>query len=155
MPEPDGPQPTVATFSQINVVVADMDATIAFYRSLGLDVPDAPEWPAGSGRRHTEVGRGPGPHLAFDNTEMARSWDAGLDDIRPGNTVVIGIALADRGEVDACFQRAADAGVRAAQAPCDAFWGARYAVVVDPDGHHVGLMSPIDESRRFDPALER
>lgn len=30
----------------------------------------------------------------------------------------------------------------------DAFWGARFAVVADPDGNEVGLMSPIDEERR-------
>jgi catechol 2,3-dioxygenase-like lactoylglutathione lyase family enzyme len=29
------------TFGHINVLVRDMDATIAFYRLLGLDVPDA------------------------------------------------------------------------------------------------------------------
>ena len=29
------------------------------------------------------------------------------------------------------------------QPPHDAFWGARYAIVEDPDGIAVGLMSPI------------
>jgi hypothetical protein len=29
------------------------------------------------------------------------------------------------------------------QPPYDAFWGARYAIVEDPDGIAVGLMSPI------------
>jgi uncharacterized glyoxalase superfamily protein PhnB len=29
----------------------------------------------------------------------------------------------------------------------DTFWGARYAVIEDPDGNHVGLMSPIDPER--------
>jgi hypothetical protein len=36
----------------------------------------------------------------------------------------------------------------------DAFWGARYAIVADPDGNDVGLMSPIDESRRTWPPEE-
>jgi len=40
------------------------------------------------------------------------------------------------------------AGFRAQQAPYDAFWGARYAVVEDPDGNAVGLMSPSDPDRR-------
>jgi uncharacterized glyoxalase superfamily protein PhnB len=34
------------------------------------------------------------------------------------------------------------------QPPYDAFWGARYAVVSDPDGNAVGIMSPIDPDRR-------
>jgi len=34
------------------------------------------------------------------------------------------------------------------QPPWDAFWGARYAVVEDPDGNAVGIMSAIDPDRR-------
>jgi uncharacterized glyoxalase superfamily protein PhnB len=40
------------------------------------------------------------------------------------------------------------------QPPFDAFWGARYAIVADPDGNDVGLMSPVDESRRTWPPEE-
>ena len=37
---------------------------------------------------------------------------------------------------------------RSQQPPFDAFWGARYAIVEDPDGNSVGLMSPVDPTRR-------
>jgi hypothetical protein len=37
------------------------------------------------------------------------------------------------------------------QEPSDAFFGARYAAVRDPGGNDVGLMSPIDQHRRFAP----
>jgi hypothetical protein len=46
------------------------------------------------------------------------------------------------------------AGYVGRQPPFDAFWGARYAIVADPDGNDVGLMSPIDESRRHWPPVE-
>ena len=39
-------------------------------------------------------------------------------------------------------------GVPVQQQPYDAFWGARYAVVSDPDGHGVGIMSPVDPALR-------
>jgi len=32
--------------------------------------------------------------------------------------------------------------------PYDAFWGSRFAVVTDPDGNAVGLMSPRDDAFR-------
>jgi hypothetical protein len=32
-----------------------------------------------------------------------------------------------------------------------AFFGARYAMVDDPDGHSIGLMSPIDADQEFIP----
>ena len=41
------------------------------------------------------------------------------------------------------------------QEPYDAFWGARYAVVSDPDGNGVGIMSPIDPAQRRDEPRER
>jgi uncharacterized glyoxalase superfamily protein PhnB len=43
------------------------------------------------------------------------------------------------------------AGYKGLQAPFDAFWGARYAVVEDPNGIAVGLMSPSDPNRRYWP----
>lgn len=44
------------------------------------------------------------------------------------------------------------AGHRGRLEPYDAFFGARYAMVDDPDGHAIGLMSPIDAARKFTPA---
>jgi hypothetical protein len=35
----------------------------------------------------------------------------------------------------------------------DAFFGARYAVVLDPDGNAVGLMGPTDPAARSMPSL--
>ena len=43
------------------------------------------------------------------------------------------------------------AGYAGQQPPYDAFWGARYAVVEDPDGNPVGLMSPLDPAYRSAP----
>jgi Glyoxalase/Bleomycin resistance protein/Dioxygenase superfamily len=67
-----------------------MDATVAFYRKLGLTIPT----PTGCGSIITA------------------------------------------------------AGYRGQQPPYDAFWGARYAVIEDPDGNAVGIMSPVDPDRR-------
>jgi uncharacterized glyoxalase superfamily protein PhnB len=40
---------------------------------------------------------------------------------------------------------------RGRQPPYDTFWGARYAIVEDPHGNHVGLMSPSDPARKSAP----
>ena len=48
--------------------------------------------------------------------------------------------------VDAAFARVTGAGFRAAKEPWDAFWGQRYAVVLDPDGNHVNLFAPLESS---------
>jgi uncharacterized glyoxalase superfamily protein PhnB len=126
---------------QLNLVVSDMEASVAFYRLLGVDVAQtAPQWQA-----HHRSGRA-GMDLDFDSARFARDWNAGST----GPAVVLGFKLSSREAVDAVFRRTRDAGYRAQQEPFDAFWGSRYAVVEDPDGNPVGLMSPIDPERRWE-----
>jgi uncharacterized glyoxalase superfamily protein PhnB len=56
--------------------------------------------------------------------------------------------------VDAAYGDLTGAGYAALQAPFDAFWGSRYAIVEDPDGIAVGLMSPPSaEFRSAPPAV--
>jgi len=143
---------TPPVFAQINLIVADMDATLGFYRRLGLGVADGPEWPPGSGARHASVTTSNGMRVEFDNAAMARIWHGGFEDtpVARGGTV-LGFALTTREAVDALYAALMAAGVRGRQKPYDGFWGARYAIVQDPDGNDVGLMSPIDPERRYAP----
>ena len=62
--------------------------------------------------------------------------------------VVLGFAVASREAVDEIYTDLTGAGHAARQPPYDALWGARYAIVEDPDGNNVGLMSPIEDSRK-------
>ena len=56
--------------------------------------------------------------------------------------------LPDRQAVDDRYAELISAGYRGRQPPFDAFWGSRYAIVADPDGNDVGLMSPVEVCRR-------
>lgn len=130
---------------QLSLVVTNMAETVAFYRLLGLDVPDAaPEW----ADVHRSAERRDGIDLAFDDAEFAKQWDRGWPG---GRGVVIGFSVSSREAVDALHKKLTEAGYRSQQPPWDAFWGARYAVVEDPEGRAVGLMSPIDPARRSAP----
>jgi catechol 2,3-dioxygenase-like lactoylglutathione lyase family enzyme len=139
------------TFGHINIFVRDIDATIAFYRLLGLDVPDAFDWPPGTGARHVEVRMPGGHYLAFDNHVMARIWNTRFDDERGEGNIVIGLLAGGRDDVDRIYRTVRDAGHEVGQPPYDAFWGPRYAIVIDPDGNQVGLKSPEDDERRYEP----
>jgi catechol 2,3-dioxygenase-like lactoylglutathione lyase family enzyme len=127
---------------QLNLVVSDMEASLAFYRLLGVEpVETSPEWEP----LHRSAPAG--VDLDFDSTRFARFWDAGSS----GPGVVIGFKVASPDAVDETFARLTGAGYRGRQEPFDAFWGARYAIVEDPDGNAVGLMSPVDPARRRPP----
>jgi catechol 2,3-dioxygenase-like lactoylglutathione lyase family enzyme len=138
-------------FDQVNLVTRDLEATLAFYRHLGLPVPAEPEeWPPGSGAHHVGVSL-PGVSVDFDDTAMATIWHAGVRAGHRGAGTVLGFSLPSRDAVDARYAELLEAGYPGRQPPYDAFWGARYAIVEDPDGRDVGLMSPIDPDRKFTP----
>lgn len=133
-------------FNQLNLVVADMAASVAFYRRLGLNIPDAvPEWAAH--HRTVEQEDDTGIDLDLDSIEFARTWDQGWSD-HPRRAGVLGFAVSTRDAVDDLYRDLTSAGYVGEQPPHDAFFGSRYAIVQDPDGNPVGLMSPRDASRR-------
>jgi catechol 2,3-dioxygenase-like lactoylglutathione lyase family enzyme len=131
---------------QVNLVVSDMEATVAFYRRLGLTIPDTD---AAFQAHHRSAQVPGGVDLDFDSSEFARRWDKGWKT----GAGVIGFKVDSRERVDAIYSDLTGAGYKGQQEPYDAFWGARYAIVEDPDGNAVGIMSPVDPSRRSDPAF--
>jgi uncharacterized glyoxalase superfamily protein PhnB len=132
------------TMSQLNLIVTDMDRTIAFYRLLGLDIDEA------AGAPHVAVTFANGTSIEFDVTTSIEYWDAGWSQAT-GGTAVIGFHLESAERVDELFVALVGAGHRAHQRPFDAFWGGRYAIVDDPDGYPVGLMGPVDDARKHWP----
>lgn len=132
-------------FNLVDIVAHDFDATLAFYRQLGAEVEDG--LPGESRHAHIHCGD---IEIHIDNEHHAglynSSWRVGAQ-----TRVVLGWSVATRDEVDATYAALTSAGHQGVQCPYDAFWGARYAIVADPDGHHIGIMSPPDEDRRHWP----
>ena len=133
-------------FHQLNIVADDFDATVAFYRLLGIRIEEAPRSP--DGIRHAKARTAEGLLLEFDNHVLAQTYNAAWRGSNPGSRTVIGFALATREAVDHRYAQLVDAGYEGLQPPYDAFWGQRYAVVADPGGNHIGLMSPQDDHYR-------
>jgi catechol 2,3-dioxygenase-like lactoylglutathione lyase family enzyme len=133
----------------LNVIVGDMQASLEFYRRLGVT-------PRGQGSpgAHVQLKMPGGFSLELDTAQSARTWHAGWRADPASARVVIGFALPSRQAVDERYAELTAAGYPGRQPPFDAHWGARYAIVADPDGNDVGLMSPIDESRRTLPSGE-
>ncbi len=131
---------------QVNLVVRDMPAMVVFYRRLGVGIDDPP---APWAPHHRTASTAEGFDLELDSQAFAATWNEGWrrDDAGP----VIGFRLPTRDGVDQTYADLTGAGYRGQQAPYDAFWGARFAVVEDPDGNSVGLMSPVDPARRTPP----
>jgi catechol 2,3-dioxygenase-like lactoylglutathione lyase family enzyme len=121
----------------IGLTVADMAASLAFYRRLGLDLPaDADREP------HAEVGLPGGLRLAWDTVETVRSFDPGWAPAT-GSRVALAFDCGTPEGVDARYAELTGAGYEGHLKPFDAFWGQRYAVVHDPDGNAVDLYAAV------------
>jgi predicted lactoylglutathione lyase len=131
-------------FVQLNLVSRDMDATMAFYRRLGVAIEAKP------GDPHVEARLADGVSIEWDSEASIRDWDSGWAGNSGGSTV-LGFSLPTREAVDEVYADLTGNGGRPHQPPYDALFGARYAIVDDPDGNPVGLMSPIDPDRRYWP----
>ena len=137
-------------FNQINLVVRDMAAMVVFYERLGVDFrPTIAPWD----RHHRALDERAvteGFDFDLDSQAFAPQWNAGWPEGRTGP--VLGFQLPTSEAVDATYDDLTSAGYAGQQPPSDALMGARYAVVVDPDGNSVGLMGPIDPERRSPPS---
>jgi catechol 2,3-dioxygenase-like lactoylglutathione lyase family enzyme len=124
---------------QVNLVVRDLARSLAFYRLLG--------WSAQPAGPHAAFIFDGGLRVELDEYEFAQVWNRGAT-APPGGGAVLVLTVGPRDEVDALTRRLTDAGHPVVQRPYDAFWGSRFAVVADPDGHQIALMSPIEDERR-------
>lgn len=120
----------------IGVVVSDMRASVRFYRLLGLDFPDDP----GEDDDHVEATTPGGLRVMLDTEELVKGFMP--DWTRPA-THSMGLAfLCDSpDDVNRTHQSLVAAGYRSKTDPWDAFWGQRYAQILDPDGHAVDLFA--------------
>jgi catechol 2,3-dioxygenase-like lactoylglutathione lyase family enzyme len=126
-----------AQLGGIGIVVSDMAKTLAFYRRMGLPVPDAAD-----GEGHVEVGLPGGLRLLFDTEDVIRSFHPDWTPVRGGRASLV-FGLPDPAGVDALHADLVAAGYSSELAPFDGFWGQRYAVVLDPDGNGVDLFAPL------------
>src|SRR5450432_2324273 len=85
---------------QVNLVVRDMDASAAFYRSLGLAIPDLdPAWD--DEHRSCEVPGG--VDFDLDSESFASMWDAGWPGSGGRGGVVLGFRVSTRAAVDTLY----------------------------------------------------
>jgi catechol 2,3-dioxygenase-like lactoylglutathione lyase family enzyme len=126
----------VPNLNAIGIVASDMARSIAFYRALGLDVPETPD------EGHVDTFLPNGVRFMLDTEETVRSF-------RPdwtretGNQLGIAFECDSPAEVDEVYDRLTRAGFEGEKEPWDAFWGQRYAQLRDPDGVGVDLYAAL------------
>lgn len=123
----------------IGIIVRDLAEAAAFYRLLGLEFPEP-----GPEEGHVEaVGPG-GMRIMLDTESLIQSlmpeWQAPVG----GHRVGLAFLCDSPEEVDRLCSDLQAKGAGVLKEPFDAFWGQRYAVVLDPSGNPVDLFAPLE-----------
>lgn len=127
-----------AQLDLIGIIVRDMSASLAFYRQLGLDIPAALD-----SEGHAEIVLPNGLRLAWDTHETIHMFDPDWQPPGGGHRMGLAFLCESAAEVDTLYATLTGQGYRTHKAPFDAFWGQRYAQVLDPDGNVVDLFAPL------------
>jgi catechol 2,3-dioxygenase-like lactoylglutathione lyase family enzyme len=123
----------------IGIVTSDMAASLAFYRRLGLDIPEGAD-----GEPHVEVTLPGGLRLAWDREDVIRSFDPSwAPPAGGGHRHGLAFLCDDAADVDATYTALVATGAEGHLPPWDAAWGQRYASLHDPDGCPVDLFAPL------------
>ncbi len=86
--------------------------------------------------------------MALDSIPLAKAYNQSFRKLPGGGQRRDRFSVATRRAVERDYAKLVRAGHKGLQPPFDAFWGSRYAIVADPDGNPVGLMSPVDAKKR-------
>ena len=119
----------------IGIVTRDMKSSVRFYRLLGVDVPDPVD-------DHLDATLPGGIRLMWDALELIRQLDPDWTEPK-GHRMSLAFECSSPGDVDATHARVVSAGFRSKKDPWDAFWGQRYAQVIDPDDNVVDLYAEL------------
>jgi uncharacterized glyoxalase superfamily protein PhnB len=119
----------------IGIIAQDCAASVAFYALLGVDFKQA------GGAEHFEASTPSGVRLMLDSVALIKSFHPEWK--KPsGSGVILCFKQASATDVDRLYAKLT-AGHRGVKEPWDAFWGQRYACVLDPDGNQIDLFAPL------------
>lgn len=129
-------------FDFIGIVTADLGASLAFYRALGVDVPSGQE-----GAPHAEAKLPGGMTLAWDPVSTIQGFMPGFELPSGENRIGFAFRAESPEEVDRAYAEIVRQYPAAGHtAPWDAPWGQRYSTVLDPDGNSIDLYAPLPSS---------
>lgn len=120
----------------VGITVRDLGKSLSFYRTLGLPIPEGQD-----NEHHVEFTSEDGYSIGFipESTMLHTNpnWQAPTGD----NRISLQFACASPAEVDDTYNRLISAGYQSFKEPWDAFWGQRFAQVIDPDGNNVAFFA--------------
>jgi uncharacterized glyoxalase superfamily protein PhnB len=117
----------------VGVIVDDMPRAAAFYRRLGLAVPEGAEE-----AEHVDIAMG-GITLFLNTSRSNAKWDPASG----GYRIVLEFYFPDAAALDAKYDELTGHGYQAHCAPYDVTPELRFGMIDDPDGNTILLSAPV------------
>jgi catechol 2,3-dioxygenase-like lactoylglutathione lyase family enzyme len=119
----------------IGIVSADLERSLHFYRLLGVEFARA-----GDSEHFEAATPTGGVRLMLDSVALVQKFEPDFKKVR-GSGFSLCFKQETRNKVDEVYGAITAAGFQGKKAPWDAFWGQRYACVLDPDGNQIDLFA--------------
>ena len=128
-----------------HLIVDNAGAALKFYKK-GLGATETMRMPAEDGKRilHAEIAVNGARVFVMDDFPEHNGGKRSTPDALSGTPVTLHL---DVSNCDAAVKRAVSAGAKVTLAPMDAFWGMRYAQVLDPFGHCWSFAHPLKKKK--------
>lgn len=126
------------TLDAVGIVATNIKNSIKFYRLLGLNFPDSNE-----GEDHVEAITPSGLRIMLDSESLMKklkpNWTKPL-----GQRTTLAFLCEAPAKVDELYLKIVQAGFEGEKEPWDAFWGQRYASILDPDGNSIDIFAALN-----------
>ncbi len=123
------------SLSALGMACKNVAQTIEFYKYLGLEFKQC-------GEEHFESELASGMRLMLDSYKLLKEINPNwVEPAHPG--ISLCFEQSSPSSVDQVYNELISSGYRGIKSPWDAFWGQRYASVLDPDGNQVDIFAAL------------
>jgi uncharacterized glyoxalase superfamily protein PhnB len=122
----------------VSITVKDLGKSLSFYCSLGLAIPEGQD-----NEQHVEYSSENGYSIGFIPEATMLHTDPSWTAPTGNNRIGFQFACSSAAEVDETYNKLIEAGHKSFKEPWDAFWGQRFAQVIDPDGNNVSFFAEL------------
>lgn len=126
------------SLNTVGMTVKDLGKSLSFYRTLGLAIPEGQD-----NEHHVEFTSEDGYSIGFIPESTMLQTNPNWKEPTGDNRISLQFACKTPAEVDETYNKLVTAGYKSFKEPWDAFWGQRFAQVIDPDSNNVAFFAPL------------
>ncbi|EQC52071.1 VOC family protein [Bacteriovorax sp. DB6_IX] len=121
----------------IGIAARDVDQTLEFYELFNMDFQNY-------GEGHYEAKTASGMRVMIDSFELLKQINPNWKEPIASGVVLCFLQKTPE-EVDLLVSKIKSAGFEVMKEPWDAFWGQRYASVIDPNGNQIDIFATLEK----------